>query len=123
MHPRSIKSFLPPFYHLSTFDITHVRKDTRPSVFIVQPKMARAWERSYLTLHLVSFSCKELQVTSIKLLKFVLKVYADNLNGRKNTATHSALGHPAITMSRNNLSFNLIPTCNNSHSARALAVL
>ena len=29
--PRSIKAFLPPFYRLSTRDVTHVRKCTRPS--------------------------------------------------------------------------------------------
>ena len=29
---------LSPFYHLSTLDVTHVRKDTRPSMFFMQPK-------------------------------------------------------------------------------------
>ena len=43
MHPHSFKSF----YQLSTLDVTHVRKDTRPSVFFMQPKMARAWEQGY----------------------------------------------------------------------------
>ena len=32
------------FYHLSTLDVTHVRKDTRPSTFFVQLKTAQAWE-------------------------------------------------------------------------------
>ena len=36
---------LSPFYHLSTLDVTHVRKDIRPSAFFVQPKTVRAWER------------------------------------------------------------------------------
>ena len=30
-----------PFYHLSTLDVTPVRKDTRPSVSFVQPQMIR----------------------------------------------------------------------------------
>ena len=39
VHPRSIKSFLPPFYSWC-----HMwRKDTSPSTFFVQPKMAQAW--------------------------------------------------------------------------------
>ena len=29
---------LSPFYHLSTLDVIHMRKDTRPSVFFMQPK-------------------------------------------------------------------------------------
>ena len=39
---------LSPFYHLSTLDVTHVRKDTRPSAFFVQLNTARAWERGYI---------------------------------------------------------------------------
>ena len=36
---------LSPLYHLSTLDVTHMTKDTRPSVFFMQPKTARAWEQ------------------------------------------------------------------------------
>ena len=36
---------LSAFYHLSTLDVMHVRKDTRPSVFFVHQKMTQAWER------------------------------------------------------------------------------
>ena len=32
-------------HHLSTPDVTHMRKDTSPSAFFVQPKMVRAWEQ------------------------------------------------------------------------------
>ena len=39
---------LGPFYHLSTLDVTHMRKDTRPFAFLVQPKTVRAWEQGYL---------------------------------------------------------------------------
>ena len=44
--PQSAHVQLSPFYHLSTLDVTHVRKDTRPSAFFVQPKTVRVWERS-----------------------------------------------------------------------------
>jgi len=40
-------SKLSPFHHLSTLDVTHVKKDTRPSVFFMQLKTAQAWEQGY----------------------------------------------------------------------------
>ena len=43
--PRCAHSQLSPFYHLSTLDVMHVIKDTRPSTFLVQLKTAWAWER------------------------------------------------------------------------------
>jgi len=36
---------LNPFYHLSTLDVTHVRKDTSPSATFMQLKMVRDWEQ------------------------------------------------------------------------------
>jgi len=46
LKPQCTHVQLSPFYHLSTLDVTHMKKDTRPSVFFMQPKMVRAWEQA-----------------------------------------------------------------------------
>jgi len=46
--PQYAHSQLSSFYYLSTLDVTHVRRDTRPSMFFVQLKTAWAWEQGYL---------------------------------------------------------------------------
>ena len=54
---------LSPFYHLSTIDNTHVRKDTRPSAFFLQPKTAWAWDwGSYIESYL---GCDQRDICSI----------------------------------------------------------
>ena len=63
--PQYAHSQLSSFHHLSTRDVTHVRRDTRPSMFFVQLKTAWAWEQGYLyTACLTNLGVRSIKNTS-----------------------------------------------------------
>ena len=73
-------SYQVPFYHLSTLDVTHVRKDIRPSSFFRATESGvQAWEQGY-TFSLLTLFNYQGEITPICATVLQLKYCSSSLH-------------------------------------------
>ena len=88
-------SKLSPFHHLSTLDVTHVKKDTRPSV--LQLKTVQAWEQGYCQAR--AATCTVEQWAALH-LSSTLRLTLDSQAHQGQDSLHSPFGMHGIYIYR-----------------------